>query len=178
MRSGGFTFDQVKGVVIIVMIGATELITYGMPRVVTLLVDSRQIEKLRAHPELLDRAVDEGFRLVTPSNVILRAVVADCEIRGYRFRKGERALIVFNNIMKQEKRFPNATRFDIERTLDPRFRRLPFGAGPHMCLGTGLAIAEARKVQGSIHPRWLSLSLFFRRFVVALFWPTRRFQDS
>ena len=146
MRSRGFTFEEAKAVVIIVMIGATELITYGMPRVLTLLVDSNQIEKLRAQPELLERAIDEGFRLVTPSNVILRAVVADCKIRDYRFRKGRRALIVFNNIMKQEKHFPNATRFDIERTIDPRFRRLPFGAGPHTCLGTGLAIAEARKV--------------------------------
>ncbi|MGQ0557076.1 MAG: cytochrome P450 [Nitrospiraceae bacterium] len=146
MRSRGFTFEEAKGVVIIVMIGATELITYGMPRVLTLLVDSGQIEKLRARPELLERAVDEGFRLATPSNVVLRAVVADCRIRGHHFRKGRRALIVFNNIMKQEKHFPHAARFDIERATDARFRRLPFGAGAHTCLGTGLAIAEARKV--------------------------------
>ena len=146
MRTLGFTFEEAKAVVIIVMIGATELITYGMPRVLTLLVDSGQMDKLRAKPELLESAVDEGFRLVTPSNVILRAVVADCQIRGYSFRKGRRALIVFNNIMKQEKHFPHATCFDIERASDPRFRRLPFGAGPHTCLGTGLAFAEARKV--------------------------------
>ena len=146
MRSRGFTFEEAKGVVIIVMIGATELITYGMPRILTLLIDSHQIEKLRAQPHLLEQAVDEGFRLVTPSNIILRAVVADRQIRGYRFRKGRRALIVFNNIMKQERYFSNATRFDIERISDSRFRRFPFGAGSHTCLGTGLAIAEARKV--------------------------------
>lgn len=132
--------------VIIVMIGATELITYGMPRILTLLVDSGKIEKLRARPELLEQAIDEGFRLVTPSNVVLRAVVANCQIRGHHFRKGRRALIVFNNIMKQEKHFPNSTRFDIERAVDARFRRLPFGVGAHTCLGTGLAIVEARKV--------------------------------
>ena len=150
MRSRGFTFDEVIGIVIIVMIGATELITYGLPRVVTLLVDSGEMDKLHAKPELLGRAVDEGFRLVTPSNVILRAVVGDCEIRGYRFRKGKRALIAFNNIMKQEKHFPNATRFDLERAIEPRLRRLPFGAGPHMCLGTSLAIAEAHKVLAAL----------------------------
>ena len=150
MRFRGFSFDEVKGVVIIVMIGATELITYGLPRVLTLLVYSGQMEKLRNKPELLERAIDEGFRLVTPSNVILRAVAADCEIRGYRFRKGKRVLIVFNNIMKQEKHFPNPTHFDIERTIDKRFRRLPFGAGPHMCLGASLAIAEAHNVLAAL----------------------------
>ncbi|MGH7960218.1 MAG: cytochrome P450 [Candidatus Binatia bacterium] len=150
MRARGFTFDEVKGVVIIVMIGATELITYGMPRVFALLVDSGQIDALRARPALLDQAIDAGFRFVTPSNVILRAVAADCEILGYRFRQGERALIVFHNIMRQEKHFPHAGNFDIERPSDPRFHRLLFGAGPHMCLGTGLAIAEARKVLTTI----------------------------
>ena len=146
MRARGFTFDEVKGVVIIVMIGATELITYGMPRVLTLLLDSSQMGTLCSRPELLEQAVDEGFRLVTPSNVILRAVVEDKEIQGHTFRKGERALVVFNNIMKQEKYFSNAGHFDIERKMDTRLRRLPFGAGPHMCLGTGLAVAEARTV--------------------------------
>jgi cytochrome P450 len=72
--------------------------------------------------------------------------MADCELGGYQFRKGERALIVFHNIMQQEKHFPNAGCFDIERSIDPRFRRLLFGAGPHTCLGTGLALAEARTV--------------------------------
>ena len=146
MRALGFSFEEIKGVVIIVMIGATELITYGLPRVLSLLIDSGQMARLQANPGLLNQAIDEGFRLVTPSNVILRAVVADCEIDGYSFCAGQRALIVFNNIMKQAKHFSQATRFNIERTIDTRLRRLPFGAGPHTCLGTGLAIAEAQTV--------------------------------
>jgi cytochrome P450 len=150
MRARDFSFDEVQGVVIIVMIGATELITYGLPRVLALLIDSGQITKLRANPSLLDAAIDEGFRLVTPSNVILRAVVADSVVRGHRFRSGERALIVFHSIMRQARHFPDPRRFDIERPSDPRYRRLMFGAGPHACLGTGLAIAEARKVLATV----------------------------
>ena len=99
MRLRGFTFEEVQGVVIIVMIGATELITYGLPRVLTLLVDSGQMEKLQAQPALLDNAIDEGFRLVTPSNVILRAIVADCEVGGYQFCAGERALVVLQALV-------------------------------------------------------------------------------
>ena len=146
LRAMGFPFEAAKGVVIIVMIGATELITYGLPRMLALLVDSGQMARLRARPDLLDRAVDEGFRMVTPSNVVLRAVTADCEVRGVRFRQGTRALVVFRTIMRRDRYFPNGSRFDIERTIDPQFRRLLFGAGPHACLGTGLALAEARQV--------------------------------
>jgi cytochrome P450 len=47
MRARDFSFDEVQGVVIIVMIGATELITYGLPRVLALLIDSGQITKVR-----------------------------------------------------------------------------------------------------------------------------------
>jgi cytochrome P450 len=150
MRALGFPFEAAKGVIIIVMIGATELITYGVPRMLALLVDSGQMAKLRARPDLLDQAVDEGFRMVTPSNVVLRAVTADREISGVRFRRGTRVLVVFRTIMRRDRHFPNGTRFDIERKIDPRFRRLLFGAGPHTCLGTGLALAEARQVLGAV----------------------------
>ena len=150
LRALGFTFAEVKGVLIIVLVGATELIAYGMPRVLALLLDSGQMGKLRARPEWLEAAVDEGFRLATPSNVVLRAVAKDCEVDGHRFRRGERALVVFHNMMRQKTRFPDADRFDLERTPDPRYRRLLFGAGPHACLGAGLAVAEARQVLGAL----------------------------
>lgn len=88
--------------------------------------------------------------LATPSNVVLRSVAKDCEVDGYRFRRGERALVVFHNMMRQRSRFPHADRFDLERTPDPRYRRLLFGAGPHACLGAGLALAEARQVLGAL----------------------------
>jgi cytochrome P450 len=62
-------------------------------------------------------------------------VTADCEVRGVRFRRGTRALVVLRTIMRRDGYFPNGSRFDIERTIDPQFRRLLFGAGPHACLG-------------------------------------------
>jgi cytochrome P450 len=164
MRALGFTFDQVKGVIIIVMVGATELITYGMPRVLALLLDSGQMAKLRACPEMIEAAVDEGFRLVTPSNVVLRAVAKDCEIDGHCFQRGERVLVVFHNMMRQSARFPHAGRFDIERVPDRRYRRLLFGAGPHACLGAGLAVAEARQVLGALISLGGEIEIVRRRY--------------
>ena len=164
MRALELPFEAAKGVVIIVMIGATELITYGLPRMLALLVDSGQMAKLRARPDLLDGAVDEGFRMVTLSNVVLRAVTADCEVRGVRFRRGTRALIVFRSIMLRDRHFPNGMRFNIERTIDPRFRRLLFGAGPHASIGTGLALAEAQQVLDAVRTLDDEIEIVSRRY--------------
>src|SRR5258708_34327542 len=38
VRSLGFTFDEIRGIVVIVMVAPTEPITYGMPRVLALLL--------------------------------------------------------------------------------------------------------------------------------------------
>lgn len=164
LRDQGYSFEEVKGVVIIVMVGAIELITYGMPRVLALLIDSGQMTLLQRQPELLDNAVDEGFRIATPSNVILRAVTGDCEIGGHRFKAGNRALVVFHNIMRNRRHFPNGGRFDIRRPADARLRYLPFGAGPHMCLGTGLATAEARQFLQTLLPLQGKLAITRRRY--------------
>ncbi len=164
MRSLGFTFDEIRGIVVIVMVGATELITYGMPRVLALLLDNGLMPRLRGRPDLVEQAVDEGFRLVTPSNVVLRAVTRDCEIEGHRLRRGERVLVVFHNIMRRKEYFPDPHRFDPERVPDPRCRRLIFGAGAHACLGAGLAIAEARRVLGALLPLEGRLEIVRRRY--------------
>src|SRR5260221_3924866 len=154
MRSLGFTFDEIRGIVVIVMVGATELITYGMPRVLALLLDSGLMPRLRGRSDLVEQAVDEGFRLVTPSNVVLRAVTRDCEIEGHRVRRGERVLVVFHNIMRRKEYFPDPHRFDLERVPDPRCRRLIFGAGAPPSLGGGAcALRGAPAGAGGPPPR-------------------------
>jgi cytochrome P450 len=56
-------------------------------------------------------------------------------------------VIVFNyTLFKHPGAYPDPRRFDITRPLDPRLRQLPFGAGPHFCLGYGLAQRELRTV--------------------------------
>jgi cytochrome P450 len=66
--------------------------------------------------------------------------------------------------MRQDRYFLNGSRFDIERTIDPRFRRLLFGAGPHACLGTGLALAEARQVLAAVRALDGEIEIVTRRY--------------
>jgi cytochrome P450 len=66
--------------------------------------------------------------------------------------------------MRQRDRVANASDFDLEREVDPRYRRLLFGAGAHACLGAGLAIAEARVVIGALLSLERELEIVRRRY--------------
>jgi cytochrome P450 len=150
LRARGLAFEEVEGLVSVVMVGATELIIYGLPRIVAVLVDSGALPRLADAPERLGQAIDEAYRVVTPSNVVLRAVAADCEVLGHQFRRGERALVAIRNVMRQRKHFADPTLFDLDRVIPPHLRRLPFGAGAHNCLGISLALTETRHVLGAL----------------------------
>lgn len=150
LRTRGLAFKDVEGLVSVVMVGATELIISGLPRILAVLVDSGTLPQLADAPERLNQAIDEAYRVVTPSNVVLRAVAADREIHGDRFCRGERVLVAIRNVMRQPKHFADPGFFDLDRIIPPHLRRLPFGAGAHNCLGISLALAETRHVLGAL----------------------------
>jgi cytochrome P450 len=150
LRARGLAFGEVEGLVSVVMVGATELIIYGLPRILAVLVDSGALPRLADAPERLNQAIDEAYRVVTPSNVVLRAVAADREVHGHRFRRGERVLVAIRNVMRQPKHFADPGLFDLDRVIPPHLRRLPFGAGAHNCLGISLALAETRHVLSAL----------------------------
>ena len=148
LRARGLAFEDVEGLVAVVLVGATELIIYGLPRMLAVMVDGGALPRLAAAPERLSQAVDEAYRVVTPSNVVLRAVAEDCEACGHRFRRGERVLVALRNAMRQRAHFADPDVFDLDRAIPPHLRRLPFGAGAHACIGASLALAETRHVLG------------------------------
>ena len=150
LRAGGLSFDEAEGLVTVVMVGATELIIYGLPRMVAVLIDSGALPRLAAGPERLNQAIEEAYRVVTPSNVVLRAVAADCAVEGHGFRAGERVLVALRNIMRQGKHMRDPDHFDLDRVGPPALRRLAFGSGAHACLGAGLALAETRHVLSAL----------------------------
>ena len=79
---------------------------------------------------------------ICPSPAIPRAISADAEIAGIRFKRGRRLFILLYNVLKREAYFPHPRRLDLTRTVDARFRHLCFGSGVHFCLGFALAHQE------------------------------------
>jgi cytochrome P450 len=65
----------------------------------------------------------------------------ELELGGVRLPKGAPVLVLLGSACHDEAYVPDAERFDMDR---PNPQNLPFGHGPHFCLGVQLARLEGR----------------------------------
>ena len=150
LRSAGLDETEVEGVLGSLFLVGTQSVSTALPRIVALLLDTGEMARLRAAPELIDRAIDEGLRYVVPSPVTLRRVAKTITLDGHRFREGDRVVVLTYNAAKDPQVFPSPFVFDIGRHHPAAGRHLWFGAGQHFCLGFGLAHMEIRWVLESL----------------------------
>jgi cytochrome P450 len=146
LSAAGLSVEEVEGVLGALFVVGTQTVSTTLPRLVALLVDSGQIAALRARPELAQRAIDEGFRCIVPTPIMLRRVTEDVRVTDWRFRAGDRVVIATYNLAKASDLYPAPRRFDILRVHPSAGRHLWFGVGQHFCLGFALAQLEVRSV--------------------------------
>jgi cytochrome P450 len=90
---------------------------------------------------LVPNAIEELLRYESPSPVQARYVTKDVEHHGQSVPAGSAILLLTASANRDERRFPDADRFDIHRKID---HHLAFGYGIHFCLGSALARLEGR----------------------------------
>jgi len=100
-----------------------------------------ELARLRAHPELVDSAVEEIVRWTTPVIQFCRTALRDFEIRGQRIRAGQSLCLFYPSANRDEDVFDEPFRFRIDRHPNPH---VAFGIGEHFCLGANLARLELR----------------------------------
>jgi len=100
-----------------------------------------QRRELVEERSLVPRAIEELLRFEPPSPVQARYVTRDAEHHGQVVPEGSAILLLNASGNRDERRFPDADRFDIHRRID---HHLAFGYGAHFCLGAALARLEGR----------------------------------
>ena len=113
-----------------------------------------QWEAMAADPSLVDGAVEEVLRWVTPLNNMFRRAAADDEVGGQSIRRGDRIVLLYPSANRDEAVFDRPFEFDIRRDPNPH---LSFGFGTHLCVGTHVARNTLHSVFGQLSQRITNL---------------------
>lgn len=115
------------------------------------------------HAEDLDltrRCLLEAMRLHPPAYVTSRTCTTDTVAGGYRIPAGAVVSVVFEQLHRNARHWPDPERFDPDRFLPEqvkardRYAYLPFGGGPRACIGEHFAMLEATLALAVLLRRW------------------------
>ena len=112
--------------------------------------------KLLKDMSLLDGAIEEILRWVSPVHHMARTVTADTEIRGKKLKAGDRLIMWYGSVNRDEDIFPDPYTFDITRSPNDH---LAFGIGEHFCLGSGFAKKELKVMFQELFRRFPDIDL-------------------
>ncbi|MFE0460724.1 cytochrome P450 [Kitasatospora sp. NPDC058965] len=115
-----------------------------------------QWELLRRRPELLDSAVEEVLRWVTPTQHFVRTVLQPRVVGGTALEPGELLCLWITSANRDEQVFTDPQEFRIDRSPNPHYT---FTSGKHFCLGAPLARLELRLVFAALLNRVARIEL-------------------
>ena len=115
-----------------------------------------QWEEMAAKPELINSAVEEVLRWVTPLNNFFRMALTDDVVGGQPVAAGDRIIMLYPSANRDEAVFENPFEFDIHRNPNPH---LSFGFGTHLCIGANLARLVLTTVFRELSSRATGLSV-------------------
>lgn len=114
------------------------------------------LEQLGRLP-LLDGVVKETMRLLSPAAVIGRKTTAPCMLGGYDLPANTSVMLSPYLTHRDPDVYPDPERFLPQRWagLSPStYQYMPFGVGPHMCLGSSFALLEMKLVLAAFVQRY------------------------
>jgi len=115
-----------------------------------------QKQKLIDDPSLIPIGVEEILRWVSPVTHMARVALEDTEIHGQKIAQGERVVMWYPSVNRDEDFFPDPDVFDVTRSPN---EHLAFGIGEHFCLGAGFARLELRVIFEEVLRRFPDIAL-------------------
>jgi cytochrome P450 family 142 subfamily A polypeptide 1 len=135
--------DSLVQETLLILIGGDETTRHVISGgVEELLAHSDQHDNLAADPDgLMQGAVEEMLRWVSPIKNMARTATHDVELAGAQIHAGQEILLLYPSANRDEAVFDDPETFDISRSPNPH---MAFGFGAHFCLGNQLARLELR----------------------------------
>lgn len=164
LRELGLGFEEARALAVVIILAGTETVTSGAPRIVALLLDNGQWASLAGDAGARASVVDEGLRLTTPSEFILRSTHTEATVAGHRFRRSERVFVSLYGMTRWQRLYADdPEQLHLGEPMPRELRHLWFGAGPHFCIGAPIAREELRRLFEALAP--------FDRLRIVKRWP-------
>jgi cytochrome P450 len=109
-----------------------------------------QMRKLVRNPRLIDSAVEEVVRWVSPLIHFGRTATQDFELRGKTIEAGQALALFYPSANRDEEVFEDGEVFRVDRNPN---HHLGFGVGEHFCLGSHVARLELAIAYKYLLPR-------------------------
>ena len=143
--------DELIKLCVILLVAGNETTRNGISGGMQLLIENpEERRRLIENPQLLNGAVEEMVRLVSPVNSFSRTVMQDTELHGRQLRVGQKVLMIYPSANRDERFYGEDAN---EFRIDPGATHLGFGIGSHFCLGANLARMEMRVVFSEVLKR-------------------------
>jgi sterol 14-demethylase len=110
--------------------------------------------------EVTENAVKEALRLHPPLVLLVRVVEQDFGFRDWLLPRGTWLLLSPLVAHRMNDVFPDPDRFDPDRFAPPReedkrdYAFIPFGGGPHRCLGSAFAMLQVKAILAALLTRY------------------------
>ena len=109
-----------------------------------------QRDRLLQNPSLLNTAIEEILRFEPAVSGFRRTAMKDVEIRDTQIAEGDKIILWYPAVNRDEDVFSDPDKFDVGRNPNDH---LSFGIGEHFCLGSNLARMELRKIFAALMER-------------------------
>jgi cytochrome P450 len=138
----GLALEEIQSNLKVMIVGGLQAVSDAIATAVwSLLSHPEQADRVRADPELVAPAVEEGLRWHSPVGTSTRQTTRDTQLAGVDLPAGALIAAVLASANRDTRHWTDPDRYDIDAHRRPH---LAFAAGAHVCVGALLARMETR----------------------------------
>ena len=96
------------------------------------------------NPSMIPGVLEEALRYEAPIPAMIRTNKQEVEIAGVKIPENSKLFLMYGSANRDRNQYKDAENFDIQRFQNKTSDHLAFGYGIHRCIGSNLALLEAR----------------------------------